>query len=187
MRIIICFFVSCGCFATEIKSWINQVSTRTDQETIEWLKREMKIDFPHIDHEKPKILDHPCEICYLGKVSHIEPKIYVFMSFSIPEEAWLSLSRELEKQQGTFVIRGLPNNSFQEFAKRIVHLKKKGLNVDIQINPSLFKQFDVKEVPTFATSLGIVRGNISLNYALHLIDQEKIQQNLPSQTNKEKK
>ena len=53
-----------------------------------------------------------------------------------------------------------------------MNLKKKGMNADIQINPTLFKQYEVTAVPTFCVDriAGIRSEAIShLKYALDTI------------------
>lgn len=99
-----------------------------------------------------------------------EPNLYVFMSFSLPDELLISLSKELEKTGGIFVVRGLPYNSFKEFARKLYGLRKKGLNAPVQINPKLFKKYDIQNVPAFVAidedSFDKISGNVSLAFAL---------------------
>ena len=44
------------------------------------------------------------------------PGLYIFISFSVPLESWIDLSLELDKAGGSFVLNGIPNHSFSEFA-----------------------------------------------------------------------
>lgn len=78
-----------------------------------------------------------------------KPKVFVFISLLTPESVWLSLSEELEKVAGIFVLIGAPKNSFKTFSKHISKLEKKGVNVPILINPALFREYRIKQVPTF--------------------------------------
>lgn len=167
---LLCFFCFHHLYAKLDDSWFDHVKNRTDPEAIEWLREKIKMD---LSSSKLSLdASQPCKNCLLEKIQTIEPKIYVFMSFSVPDETWLSLGKELEKNAGVFVLRGLPNNSFQELARRIAQLKKKGLNAEIQLNPLLFKEFGINAVPAFLTSSQeLIKGNISLEYALQKTGQ----------------
>ena len=179
------------------ESWLTQVKTRVDQEAVHWLREQLKQDFIQSNQvDLSGITKESCKLCFSGGRYEMDPKIFVFMSFSIPDETWLKLSSEIEKYSGVFVIKGLPNNNFQEFAKRVIDLKMKGMKTEVQINPSLFTQFKIKEAPTFvfpnhadllasheqgrdeflklAVYSGLdecdrISGNISLSYALDVI------------------
>ena len=101
MRILttyLCLF--CHCFGSENQLWFDQVKTRVDQNAIDWLREKIKIDMPKINQvDLEAFTQHPCKNCFSGGVFDVEPKIYVFMSFSIPEETWLNLSKEMERVQ----------------------------------------------------------------------------------------
>jgi len=103
-----------------------------------------------------------------------QTSLYVFMSFNVPEETWLSLSEEIFRTDGTMVLRGLPNNSFKELAKRMHTLRKRGMKAQIQIDPMLFERFGINAVPTFVRNknenFNKISGNISLAYALEKIE-----------------
>ena len=66
-------------------------------------------------------------------------------------------------------MRGLYKNSFRATQKRIHDL---GITVDI--DPPLFEKFHVTHVPTFvmqsSTSYTSLRGNVTLAYALNLLN-----------------
>ncbi len=76
------------------------------------------------------------------------PHLLLFLSFSAPSDTWKSFSADLQALGGTIVLRGLPNNSFQEFALRIKHLKEEGVDVPIQIDPDAFERYNIEAVPT---------------------------------------
>ena len=88
----------------------------------------------------------------------------------MPDEAWMSLSKEVEKVKGVMVLRGLPENSFQQLAMKMYDLRKRGVNATIQIDPRLFTKYDVERVPCFVTleenTFDKLSGNISVSYAL---------------------
>lgn len=94
----------------------------------------------------------------------------VFMSFSVPDQVWIDLSKELEQVGGVFVLRGLPNQSFQTLASRILHLKEKGVKAPIQLDPKCFLAYQIDQVPSIVVAEGEtfdkVSGNVSLSFAL---------------------
>ncbi|MCB1115020.1 MAG: type-F conjugative transfer system pilin assembly protein TrbC [Chlamydiia bacterium] len=77
-----------------------------------------------------------------------EESLKMCISFSMPEEALLFFSKELEYYGGSFVFRGIPNNSFPEFFKQIKRLRDLGLQAPISIDPDLFEKFSIDGVPT---------------------------------------
>ena len=195
---ILTFLVLSSCYlAANDESWLTQVDTRVDQEAVHWLREKLKQDCTQSNQvDLSEITKESCKLCFSGDRYEMDPKIYVFMSFSIPDETWLKLSSEMEKYSGIFVIKGLPNNNFQELARRVIDLKMKGMSTEVQINPKLFKQFKIKEVPTFVfpnhaallasreegrdeflkltvysglSDCDRISGNISLSYALDVI------------------
>lgn len=109
-------------------------------------------------------------------VANIQTTLYVFVSFSLPEETWLSLSREVEKVGGVLVLRGLPDNSFKQLAYKIHALCEKGVLAPVQIDPKLFSKFDVTKIPCFVTTykddFDKLTGNVSLKFALEKMGNE---------------
>ena len=101
-----------------------------------------------------------------------ENSIMVFASFSMPDTLWVSLSKELEKQEGAFVLRGIPNNSFPDLAKKILALREKGVFAPILLDPIKFKDYEISKVPTIVQikedGFDKISGTVSLHYALNL-------------------
>jgi conjugal transfer pilus assembly protein TrbC len=93
--------------------------------------------------------------------------VIIAISFSVPDEAWVSLSREMEGKKATFAVRGLPENSFKKFAARVAGLKKKGMTAPVQVNPKLFSEKQVDAVPCFIFSRGDRFDKVSGNITLH--------------------
>lgn len=104
------------------------------------------------------------------------PSLLVFASFSMPDGVWLSISEDLNKIGGTFVIRGIPLNNFKELARQIYNLRQKGVNADIQLNPKLFDEYEINTVPAFVVQDGKIwdkiSGTISVEYALNEIQRK---------------
>jgi conjugal transfer pilus assembly protein TrbC len=152
------------------------------EEDAEWLKdhlQKLKIQFVNANDLKlPQTTKTgKCQGCFTNPLSIAEePKIFIFMSFSVPDAVWLNLSQELEGLEGVFVLQGLPHNSFKELAANILRLKEKGFNSTIQLHPKLFQEYEIEHVPTFMIEKGNafdkVSGNISLSFALDLIKRQ---------------
>ncbi len=94
-----------------------------------------------------------------------DSNLYIFVSFSIPKETLKALANEAKKYNGLLVIRGLIDNSFLKTAKFLQEV-----GVGVILDPTLFKQYDIKVVPTFVKThkslYQRIAGNISLAYAL---------------------
>ncbi len=103
--------------------------------------------------------------------------VFIFMSFSVPENVWLELDKTNSNINEMFVVRGIPNNSFEAFGKKIAALKEKGFCSSVEINPELFNKYEIKNVLSFVVTDGEnfneVSGNISLQTALEIIEKKK--------------
>lgn len=99
-----------------------------------------------------------------------EDALRVFVSFSMPDAALLTFSKSLEETGGTLVFRGIPENSFQAFAQKILELKKQGMGAQVAVDPESFERLQIKNVPTicltFHEGMDKISGNVSLRYAL---------------------
>lgn len=99
----------------------------------------------------------------------------VFASFSLPLESWKELSLFLEKTHGTFVLRGIPDNSFPLFSKKVQELRKAGVNASIEINPDAFEQYDIQAVPALVLvshhKSDKITGNVSPEASLRMIEE----------------
>lgn len=115
--------------------------------------------------------NHQCVNCWGQDGAAVgESPLRVFMSFSVPHNTWLNLSQELDKVGGVFVLRGLPDQSFQALAQRILKLKESGVNAPIQLDPAKFQDYAIRHVPSFVVaeekSYDKIVGNVSLKFAL---------------------
>lgn len=160
--------VSCG------DNWIEQVSTKTDPEAIQWVRQQLKEDLhllklKRTEQESSQQNPKKC-LTTVDPTSDTEIPLYVLISFSVPDETWVTLSKEMEKIGAVFALRGLPHNSFKELSKKIQHLNLLGVKAAIQINPELFTTYEIDRVPSFLVindgGYSKVSGNISLAYAI---------------------
>lgn len=72
--------------------------------------------------------------------------IVIFMSYSAPKAVWQSLQEEAKilKQPIQFILRGLPGNSFQELARKVMDY-----GCQVSIDPPLFERYSITAVPAF--------------------------------------
>ena len=96
--------------------------------------------------------------------AHNNNEYMVFISLSMPKETLKSLYQESDAQNITLVLRGLKENSFKKTAEYL-----KALEISVQIDPELFKKYQISKVPTFVcikeNEYHTINGNISLDYA----------------------
>lgn len=90
----------------------------------------------------------PCRGCSKTVVRDDKRDLVVFMSSSVPVETWKDFSREMEKTGGVFVLKGIPGGSFEAFVLKVMELRQAGVAAPIDIDPDLFEEFKVVEVPT---------------------------------------
>lgn len=117
------------------------------------------------------------------------PPLLIFISFSMPEASLRGLAREAERTGAVLVLRGLVEDSWEATLKRIAGILsadgRLGQDVrgpSIAVDPTLFRRFEVTEVPAFIlTGDALERcdrhrcpvpdhvrlgGDVSLDYAL---------------------
>lgn len=84
-----------------------------------------------------------------GEIPSQETRFFACISMSMPNTTIKEISNHLESIGGSFVLRGFPGNSFNEFILKVQQLRSMGINANIQIDPDLFDECDVEVVPTF--------------------------------------
>ncbi|MDP3334465.1 MAG: TrbC family F-type conjugative pilus assembly protein [Alphaproteobacteria bacterium] len=103
----------------------------------------------------------------------IDPSLQVCMSFSVPIQVWKELNEDLIHHQGVFVVKGLPNNSFQAFAGKVLEFRKQGITAPIRIDPKLFERLKVNQVPIFVVKkkdeTHTVSGTVTIPYVLNVM------------------
>jgi conjugal transfer pilus assembly protein TrbC len=100
----------------------------------------------------------------------------VFVSFSMPKASLKELSDQCQKYGATLVLRGLHEGSFSKTKDKILEISQDGLQLDI--NPGLFKEYDVHQVPTFVLvkdgkEANRLRGNVTLEFAHQKLLEEE--------------
>jgi conjugal transfer pilus assembly protein TrbC len=91
----------------------------------------------------------------------------VFVSFSMPKASLKELSDQCQKYGATLVIRGVHEGSFTKTKDKIFEISETGLNIDI--NPELFKRYNIHKVPTFVLikngkEISRLSGNVTLEF-----------------------
>jgi conjugal transfer pilus assembly protein TrbC len=158
----------------EHSSWLNEAVNRVDEEAVAWLRKQINPD----EIKQDIVLTDECKTCFKGKIVEVEtPKLYVCMSFSVPDSIWLSLDKEMMDSEAVFVLRGLPDNSFKVLASKLASLKEKGMNASVFIHPQIFKDYSIERVPTLIFKDNLIEnqisGAISIQYARGLIGVPK--------------
>jgi type-F conjugative transfer system pilin assembly protein TrbC len=106
-----------------------------------------------------------------------DPTLQVCMSFSVPTQVWKDLNEDLIRHQGVFVVKGLPNNSFQAFAGKVLEFRKHGITAPIRIDPKLFERLKVNQVPLFVVNerneTHTVSGTVTIPYVMEFMHIKK--------------
>lgn len=103
-----------------------------------------------------------------------DPKILVFVSFSMPKASLTALATEAEQHGAVLVMRGLKGDSFKETQTAFQALGEEERS-GIEINPELFETYQIQHVPVFIKvrttpegdlqEIGRLSGNVSLSFA----------------------
>lgn len=72
--------------------------------------------------------------------------VLVFVSFSMPKESLKTWIHDANAIHAPVVIRGLVNHSFKDTIAAVNALTKEGVS-GVQIDPTLFERFEIKQVP----------------------------------------
>jgi type-F conjugative transfer system pilin assembly protein TrbC len=75
----------------------------------------------------------------------------VFVSFSLPKATLIKLMDDMHRVGGAVIFRGLVENDFKKTTEAIRALGTN--NANALIDPTLFKRFGIKQVPTFVVPL----------------------------------
>lgn len=77
---------------------------------------------------------------------------YMFASFSLSDTHLRQMMDYAKMYNGVIVFRGIENNSFQKMGKHIQSLARDGDEASIIIDPTLFKEFQIVQVPSYVLS-----------------------------------
>lgn len=151
------------CTTPELAEFLKSAEISPTQEAQEFLNS---------FHESSPAVEQKCSTRNLPQniPSISQEKLFVFMSFSVPIESWKHYSEKLQKSQGAFVLKGLPNNSFDLLVQKLVSLREAGVNAPILLDPVAFETYKISSVPTILLEdhgrIDQIIGNIPLQIAL---------------------
>jgi len=83
------------------------------------------------------------------------PQLYVFVSFSMPDITLKRLLTQVERIDGSLILRGLVDDSMAKTKNKITELMEADANGHTHfkngfaIDPTLFQRFDINQVPSF--------------------------------------
>ncbi len=189
MRYVIFLFCVIFCYLESSDEWIKENIYKKQEEAVkranseEWFKKTLQKRLSEIDRfDVEEIKSRTQEIhskskpCGPVSIQNDDFNLYVLMTFDLPDSLWLEYSLDLEKVKGTFVLRGLPQDSFIAFAKRIKDLRAIGVRAPIQLNPMIFDRYEVLNVPSIILEEGKlydkISGPVSIHYALQKFSDE---------------
>ena len=93
-----------------------------------------------------------------------------FVSFSIPKEGLTLMISEARRFGIPATIRGLLDNDFRKTASALFAMSKDRKDIGVQIDPELFKQYNIRAVPALVVTCGnhydVISGNILIKAAL---------------------
>ncbi len=102
--------------------------------------------------------------------TNVLAQTYIFVSFSMPDEALKSYYAEAQKVGAILVMRGLVNNSFLETKAKVDKMA-----ISFNIDPNLFEQYQIKQVPVIIIDdgQGFVKkltGHVPCSKALEMME-----------------
>ena len=100
-------------------------------------------------------------------------RLLIFISFSMPMQSLKQWVSQANKKGAALVVRGLVNNSFKETALKVIELLE-GTDGRIQIDPNLFKKYNIQQVPAMVlvndVGFDVVYGDVPLSEALNHLE-----------------
>ena len=121
-------------------------------------------------------LTSPTESCTKQNLTFFDEaspnKYLIFVSFSMPKATLQALYNDAKNQNAVLLLRGLKDGSFKSTAEYL-----RSLEISVQIDPSLFKKYQISRVPTIVAlgenKFDSISGNISFGYAKEQLLRQK--------------
>ena len=108
---------------------------------------------------------------------HAKTQLYVFISLSMPMPGLIDLGKQVHHYGGVLVLRGLVEGSYKKTALKLQQFIQQ-THTGMIIDPLLFRQYDIKTVPTvvvvspIAPQFDKVHGFIPIRSALEQMQQQ---------------
>ncbi|AEN67241.1 type-F conjugative transfer system pilin assembly protein TrbC (plasmid) [Enterobacter soli] len=100
------------------------------------------------------------------------PAIY-FVSLGIPREGLLPMLKDARRYNIPPTLRGLVNNDMRQTAAVMFELNKEDKDAGVQIDPTLFSQYQITTVPALVVTCpghyDVIRGSLPLQKALEKV------------------
>jgi len=100
------------------------------------------------------------------------PAIY-FVSLGIPREGLLPMLKDARRYNIPPTLRGLVNNDMRQTAAAMFELSKEDKDAGVQIDPTLFTQYNITTVPALVVTCpghhDVIRGSLPLQQALEKV------------------
>lgn len=100
------------------------------------------------------------------------PAIY-FVSLGIPREGLLPMLKDARRYNIPPTLRGLVNNDMRQTAAAMFELSKEDKDAGVQIDPTLFTQYNISVVPALVVTCpghhDVIRGSLPLQHALEKV------------------
>ena len=100
------------------------------------------------------------------------PAIY-FVSLGLPREGLLPMLRDANRYGIPATLRGLVNNDMKATTDAVMGLVKAGITEGVQIDPTLYSQYNIRSVPALVVrckaGFDVIQGNIRLKQALEKV------------------
>jgi conjugal transfer pilus assembly protein TrbC len=100
------------------------------------------------------------------------PAIY-FVSLGIPREGLLPMLKDARRFNIPPTLRGLVNNDMRQTAAAMFELSKEDKDAGVQIDPTLFTQYNITTVPALVVTCpghhDVIRGSLPLQQALEKV------------------
>ncbi|HBD7476124.1 TPA: type-F conjugative transfer system pilin assembly protein TrbC [Legionella pneumophila] len=94
----------------------------------------------------------------------------VFVSFSMPETLLEETLKESSRMQIPAYLNGLYHDSMQETALKMMALSEKIPNLNLNIDPTLFERFGIRQVPALVVEkekdFDVIYGHLPLHEGL---------------------
>ena len=156
----------------EVQQFIEEINqalvAKETAEAMSNVRHEAALNPPTPIQGSPK-----CKSCTTLASSEATPTLSIYMSFSIPAATWKEYSDTLKQIGGVFVLRGLPDNSFEAFSTTVKKFRVLGIDASIRLDPEAFEKHNIQEVPALileeGNSCDKVVGNQRIEDSLRLI------------------
>lgn len=97
-------------------------------------------------------------------------QVFSFVSFSMPDNLLEETLRESAQLNIPTYLNGLYRNSMQETALKVMSLSERVPNLNLQIDPTAFERFGVRQVPALVVESGkdfdVIYGHLSIKEGL---------------------